>query len=73
MLTARDAVTTAWRGVERSGRLSAQAVRLPELLARVRALLRRDTGRISARTIRIRDIEIDTVAAAVTRAGARSR
>jgi len=69
MLTARDSVSDRVRGLE-----SGADDYLPkpfdfnELLARVRALLRRDKVH-KARVIRVADLEIDTTAGRVRRAG----
>lgn len=69
MLTARDSVTDRVRGLEAGADdYLVKPFAFPELLARVRALLRRDKLH-RARTIRIADLEIDTTAGRVSRAG----
>ena len=70
MLTARDAVPDRVRGLEAGADdYLPKPFAFEELLARVRALVRRD-GVHRARVIRLRDLEIDTVARQVTRGGA---
>lgn len=70
MLTALSAVEDRVRGLETGADdYLPKPFAFPELLARVRALLRRDKQH-RARVIRIEDLEIDTVAASVRRGGA---
>jgi DNA-binding response OmpR family regulator len=67
MLTARDAVGDRVKGLEMGADdYLPKPFAFPELLARVRAQLRRD-GVNRARTIRVRDVEIDTTTRRVTR------
>src|SRR5205809_1333592 len=69
MLTALDAVDDRVRGLEvGADDYLPKPFDFAELLARVRALLRRDKIHKS-RTIQIADLEIDTAAGAVRRAG----
>lgn len=69
MLTARDAVSDRVRGLETGADdYLPKPFDFTELIARVRALLRRDRVH-KARTIRIADLEIDTSAGLVRRAG----
>jgi two-component system, OmpR family, copper resistance phosphate regulon response regulator CusR len=69
MLTARSAVEDRVRGLETGADdYLPKPFAFPELVARVRALLRRDKQH-RARVIRIEDLEIDTTAASVHRAG----
>jgi DNA-binding response OmpR family regulator len=69
MLTARDAVRDRVRGLEMGADdYLPKPFDFEELLARVRALLRRGVIH-RTRTIRIADLEIDTGARRVTRAG----
>jgi DNA-binding response OmpR family regulator len=69
MLTARRAVEDRVRGLEMGADdYLPKPFAFPELVARVRALLRRDKQH-RARVIRIGDLEIDTTAASVCRAG----
>ncbi len=69
MLTARDAVEDRVRGLETGADdYLPKPFAFPELLARVRALLRRDKLH-KGRLIRIADLEIDTAAARVRRGG----
>jgi len=70
MLTARDAVSDRVKGLEiGADDYLPKPFAFPELLARVRAQLRRD-GLNRTRKIHVRDVEIDTSARRVTRAGA---
>lgn len=69
MLTARDAVEDRVRGLELGADdYLPKPFDFTELLARVRALLRRDKLH-KTRVIRVADLEIDTARGAVTRAG----
>jgi two-component system copper resistance phosphate regulon response regulator CusR len=69
MLTALSAIEDRVRGFETGADdYLPKPFAFPELLARVRALLRRDKQH-RARVIRIEDLEIDSVAASVHRAG----
>ncbi len=69
MLTARDAVTDRVKGLETGADdYLPKPFDFTELIARVRALLRRDRVH-KARTIRIADLEIDTSTSLVRRAG----
>jgi two-component system copper resistance phosphate regulon response regulator CusR len=69
MLTARDAVQDRVRGLDLGADdYLPKPFDFDELLARVRALLRRDSVH-KARVIRVADLEIDTGARRVTRAG----
>lgn len=69
MLTARDAVQDRVRGLETGADdYLSKPFDFVELLARVRSLLRRDKVH-RARVIRIADLEIDTTAGRVRRAG----
>ena len=69
MLTARDSVPDRVRGLELGADdYIPKPFEFPELLARVRAQLRRDSVHRTS-VIRLRDIEIDTSARRVTRAG----
>ena len=69
MLTARDAVQDRVRGLETGADdYLPKPFDFVELLARVRSLLRRDKVH-RARVIRIADLEIDTTAGRVRRAG----
>lgn len=69
MLTARDAVEDRVRGLESGADdYLPKPFDFSELVARVRALLRRDKVH-KARVIQIADLEIDTAAATVRRAG----
>jgi two-component system copper resistance phosphate regulon response regulator CusR len=69
MLTARDAVEDRVRGLESGADdYLPKPFDFAELLARVRALLRRDRIH-KARLIRVADLEIDTAAMTVKRAG----
>jgi two-component system copper resistance phosphate regulon response regulator CusR len=69
MLTARDAVDDRVRGLEMGADdYLPKPFEFPELLARVRALLRRDKIH-RARVIRVADLMIDTAQRRVTRAG----
>jgi two-component system copper resistance phosphate regulon response regulator CusR len=69
MLTARDAVSDRVRGLEMGADdYLPKPFAFSELLARVRAQVRRD-GPYRARLLKLRDVEIDTVARRVTRAG----
>lgn len=69
MLTARDAVPDRVRGLESGADdYLPKPFDFTELLARVKALLRRDRLH-KGRTIRIADLEIDTTAGTVKRAG----
>ena len=70
MLTARDAVPDRVRGLEMGADdYLPKPFDFQELLARVRAQIRRE-GVHRAGVMHIRDVEIDTVARRVTRAGA---
>jgi DNA-binding response OmpR family regulator len=70
MLTARDAVDDRVRGLELGADdYLPKPFEFSELVARVRALVRRDKAH-KAGVIRIEDLEIDTAAARVRRAGA---
>ena len=69
MLTARDAIPDRVKGLEMGADdYLPKPFAFPELLARVRAQLRRDSVH-RMRLIQLRDIEIDTVARSVKRAG----
>ncbi|MCC6443189.1 MAG: response regulator transcription factor [Armatimonadetes bacterium] len=69
MLTARDAVNDRVRGLESGADdYLPKPFAFPELLARVRALLRRDKLH-KARVIRVADLVIDTTARTGSRAG----
>lgn len=69
MLTARDALEDRVRGLETGADdYLAKPFEFPELLARVRALLRRDKIH-RARVIRVADLTIDTLTHFVMRAG----
>jgi len=69
MLTARDAVNDRVKGLEMGADdYLPKPFAFSELLARVRAQVRRD-GSYRARLLKLRDVEIDTVARRVTRAG----
>lgn len=69
MLTARDSVDDRVKGLETGADdYLSKPFDFKELLARVRALLRRDKLH-RARVVRIADLEIDTTAARVYRAG----
>ena len=69
MLTARDGVPDRVKGLELGADdYLPKPFAFPELLARVRAQLRRDSVHRTS-VIRMRDIEIDTTARHVTRAG----
>ena len=70
MLTARDSVQDRVKGLETGADdYLPKPFDFTELIARVRALLRRERVH-KARVIRIADLEIDTAAAQVRRAGA---
>lgn len=69
MLTARHGTKDRVRGLDSGADdYLPKPYELPELLARVRALIRRSTGQASA-SIRFGDVVIDTVAHTVTKAG----
>src|SRR6185369_7183272 len=69
MLTARDAPTDRVRGLDTGADdYLVKPFDLPELLARLRALIRRCAGRAHSR-VELGDVAIDTRARAVTRAG----
>jgi Response regulators consisting of a CheY-like receiver domain and a winged-helix DNA-binding domain len=71
MLTARDALSDRVKGLEMGADdYLPKPFEFPELLARVRALLRRDKIH-KARVIRVADLEIDTDTQEVRRAGKR--
>ncbi len=69
MLTARDATLDRVRGLDTGADdYLVKPFDLPELLARIRALIRRSAGQAGS-SVQIRDILIDTRARTVTRAG----
>jgi DNA-binding response OmpR family regulator len=69
LLTARDAVTDRVRGLDLGADdYLVKPFAFEELLARVRAMVRRRYGQ-GERTVHIADLEIDTVARTVKRAG----
>lgn len=70
MLTARDAMSDRVRGLDAGADdYLVKPFDLPELLARIRALIRRSAGQ-SQSTIELGDVVVDTRAKSVKRAGA---
>ncbi len=70
MLTARDTLDDKIRGLEAGGDdYLVKPFALQELEARVRALIRRDRRQVSAETLRVGDLTLDTATLRATRAG----
>src|SRR5947209_19198096 len=69
ILTARDALADRVRGLDAgAGDYLTKPFELPELLARLRALIRRSAGKATA-VIEMGDVKIDTAARGVTKDG----
>ncbi|SFD62449.1 heavy metal response regulator transcription factor [Paracidovorax konjaci] len=72
MLTARENVDDKVRGFDMGADdYLVKPFQFPELLARVRALLKRGQSQATAQTLRVTDLEIDAVRHRATRAGQR--